>query len=257
MSWIRPRWVSSGRRAEIAFLAVLSDARIDDALAQARAADEDAFDALHVEPRLRSHDQGRFEEAIGGRVALYLAERSDEERREVERCRAYAVVEARLDDAPHADVLRAALETLRALAIDDDLVLAIDRTTGRIHGPDELRALDPARPFDPGEHIVVVREAEPRRPGVGRLVRSRGLGKLARPDVGAHDAGHDDALAERVRSVAEELALGRTLTVGERLALPRPAIVTARADDGLADAPPDAAPLYELREVPRLTLVRP
>jgi hypothetical protein len=234
-------------------VALLSDARIDDALEAARASDEDAWSRLHVEPRLRANDGGWLDEALGGRVAQYLAARSSSERYDVERCRAYVVVEARLPDAPHADVLRAALSTLQALADDDDLVLAIDRATARIHAPDELRALDGGRPFDPAEHLVIVREAEERRPGAGRWVRSRGLTKLARPDVGARAERPDDALAELVRGVAEELALGRVLRPGERV---EGRTVIARSDDGLAEAPPDEAPLYELRAAPRLALVR-
>jgi hypothetical protein len=255
MKWPRPQFgAPSVRRTELAFVALLSDARIDDALEAARVADEGAFARLHVELRLRANDGGWLDEALGGRVAQYLAARSSSERYDVERCRAYAVVEARLPDEPHADVLRAALATLQALAADDDLVLAVDRATARIHAPDELIALDPRRPFDPAEHLVIVREAEERRPGTGRWVRSRGLSKLARPDVGARAADRpDDALAELVRGVAEELAAGRVLSPGERV---EGRTVIARSDDGLADAPPDEAPLYELRAAPRLALVR-
>jgi hypothetical protein len=252
-SWVRPRFSPSERRAELAFVAVLSDARIDDALEAARAGDPEAFERLHVELRLRANDGGRYEEALGGRVAQYLAARSDDERHEVERARAYAVVEARHADAPDADALRAALAILRALAADDDLVLAIDRSTARLQSPDELLALDPARPFDPAEHLVVVREAEERKPGAGRLVRSRGLGKFARPDVAARAVRPDDDLADLVRALAEELALGRVIAPQERIGS---RVLTPRTDDGLADAPADQAPLYELRDPPRLSLVR-
>ena len=161
------------------------------------------------------------------------------------------VVDAEHADEPSLAVLEAALATVQALATEGNLLFAIDQLTARWWTPDALSALPPDRPFDLDEHAQIVAEAAERAPGVGHVTRSRGLGKFARPDVGAR-APRKDAplLAEIVRDTARLLAHGERLLPGDLLRVPNlpPLTLVPRTDDCLHDAPASSAPLYELRD---------
>jgi hypothetical protein len=227
------------RAARLRFLALLDGPDIAEAEARARAAfpDEDAWQALEVTERARAIDGGRFDEAVGGRAAHALDRRSPHERWLVERCQRYATIEARLPDEATASVLQAAEALLHALAVEGDLVLALDLSTAEWRDPDEVRARPAARPFVPDEHFVIVVEAVERGPGVGHLVRSRGLDKFARPDVGAHaPKAEAEPLAERLRAWARRLVEGEAPPHGGR----------PLGDDGIAPAAPDEAALWKL-----------
>ena len=65
--WIRERFTTpSERRARVAFVALLDDPRIDDALDRAREqiGDERLFDRLTVDLLVRANDGGRLDEAL-------------------------------------------------------------------------------------------------------------------------------------------------------------------------------------------------
>jgi hypothetical protein len=251
--WTRPGFSPTARRARVRFWALLDGARIDDALERARTeSDARAWDALDVTVRPRASDGGRLDSALEGRPRMTLEARSDHERHAAERALRYAEVSAEHADAPTHEVLRAALGLQRALAEEGDLVLALDGATARWWSPDELVALAPDRPFVLDEHVQVVVEAVERRPGVGHLVRSRGLAKMARPDVGARVPRRDaERVSELVRDVARLLADGAVLVGGDRLRVPDlpPITFLSRTEDALADAPSADAPLYELRDL--------
>lgn len=253
--WIRPAWVRGARRARLETWALLDGARIDDALERARAEvdDDAAWDALEVTVRARATDGGRLDAALAGRPLMTLESRSEHERVEVARCQRYVELAASPADSPSLIVLQAQLAVVGALAAEGDLTLALDAPTARWWSPDELAALGPAsRPFALDEHVQVVIESVERRPGVGHLVRSRGLDKFARADVGGRAPRRDaERIAELVRDVARMLAEGAELRPGDRLRVPDlpPLTIAPRADDALSDAPADSAPLYELRDL--------
>lgn len=253
--WIRSAHAPTARRARVEFWALLDGARIDDALERARAevGSGAAWDALEVAVRARATDGGRLDAALAGRAAMTLESRSEHERSDVARCQRYAEVSALIADPPSLLVLQAALALLSALAAEGDLTLALDGATARWWSPDELAALGPpSRPFALDEHVQVVVEAVERRPGAGHLVRSRGLAKFARPDVGARGPRKDaERISELLRDVARMLADGAPLRPGDRLSVPDlpPLTFVPRSDDALADAPADGAPLYELRDL--------
>jgi hypothetical protein len=252
--WIRERFSKpSGRPAYFGFVALLDDPRIDDALERARdeVGDPRLYDRLTVDLVVRANDGGRLDEALSGRGAFGLEARDEHERHEIARCPKYVVIEARLADSRSLALLEAALATLRALATEGNLLFAVDQVTARWWTPAELAALPPDRPFDLDEHAQVVVEAVERAPGVGHLVRSRGLGKLARPDVGARAPRRDASLlAEIVRDLARLLAHGEQPAPGDLLRVPNlpPLTLVPRTDDCLHDAPAASAPLYELRD---------
>jgi hypothetical protein len=252
--WTRTAHRPTRRRARLSFVALLDGARIDAALDRARdeLGDARAWDALDVQVRARATDGGRLDAALDGRPRMTLASRPEHERSDVDRAQRYATIEADLADPPILTVLCGALAILRALADEGDLVLACDLATARWWAPDELAALAPDRPFELDEHVQVVVEAVERRPGVGHLVRSRGLGKFARPDVGGRGPRRDaERLSEVLRDVARVLADGAALEPGARVELRAlgPCTFVPRPDDALGDAPADEAPLYELRDL--------
>ncbi len=236
--WTRPDFRPSGRRARIELVAVLDGARVEDALERARAeAGGAAFDALDVDVCARATDGGRLAELLAGRAGMTLAARDEAERHDVERSQWYARVTADVPDAA---------------ALEGDLVLAVCAATARWWTPDELRALAPDRAFSLDEHVQLVVEAVERRPGAGHVVRSRGLGKLARPDVGARVPRRDaERVCELLRDVARLAADGAVLAPGDTLRAGElgPFTFVPRTDDALADAPAADAPLYELRDL--------
>jgi hypothetical protein len=253
--WIRPALPAdrsiSRRTARIELVALLTGPRVDGAIERAReeVPDEAAWEPLEVTVRSRTTDGGWLDGQLAGRAGLGLGARDEHDRREVDRCRRYATVEATLPDPATLDALQAALVLLVALAQEGDLLLAVDGATGRWWSPGELMALDPERPFDLDEHVRVVVEAVERAPGVGHLARSRGLAKFARPDVAARGPRKDaERLGDLLRDLARLLAAGEVLCPGDRVRAPDlpPLTLVPRSDDALVAAPPDEAPLYEL-----------
>lgn len=211
-----------------------------------------AWQRLDVDVRARGSDQQRLEEALAGRARLALAARDPHEQREVERCQRYVTIAAELADPAELAVLQAALALLRGLAAEADLLLAVDRSTARWWTPAELLALTPGRSLELDEHLQLVVEAVERSPGAGHLVRSRGLDKFARPDVGGRVPRRDaERISELLRELAGLLIEGELLQPGDRLHAPDlpPLTLIPRSDDCLSDAPPDEAPLYELRDL--------
>ena len=201
---------------------------------------------------VRGNDGGRFDEALAGRAAMYLEGRDPHEQHEVARCQKYALIEADTPDPADLRVLGAAVATVRALAREGNLLLALDRVTARWWSPAELHALAVDRPFDVDEHAQVVVEAIERTPGAGHLVRSRGLEKFARPDVGGRAPRREtSSISELVRDVARLLAEGHEVHPGDRLRVPDlpPLTLVPRTEDCLQDAPAASAPLYELRDL--------
>lgn len=252
--WLRPRFRPSERRARLGFFGFLKGPRIEDALARARdqVPDPAAWDALEIAVRSRGVDQGRLAEALAGRAGWQLELRAHHERHEAERCSRYVAIETVLPDPPTLSVLQAALAVLCALAVEQDLVLALDGSIGRWWSPAELAALDSERPFDLDEHVGVFVESVERKPGVGHLTRTRGLGKFARPDVcGRAPRRQAEWLSELLRDLARLLAEGEVVLPGDRLhvASVPPVTLIPRSENCLEDAPPAEAPLYELRDL--------
>ncbi|MSP63297.1 MAG: hypothetical protein EXR72_23730 [Myxococcales bacterium] len=253
--WERSRWGTPMRRpARIELYALLLGPRIDGALERARTLvpDDAAWDALEIDVRARATDVGRLDEALSGRAALALESCDEHTRREVATCARYATIAATLPDPSSLEVLQAAHALLSALAREDDLLLAVDRSTARLWTPPELSALRDGRGFDLDEHVRVVVEAVERRPGAGHIVRSRGLVKFARPDVAARVPRRDsERVSEIVRDVARLLADGELLSPGDRVSLEGAPSLTLipRRDDCQDDDAPDTAPLFELRDL--------
>jgi hypothetical protein len=252
---VRPRHRPAPRAARIGFLALLSGGgRIDGALERARLEMhvDAAWERLDIDVRARASDQHALDNALAGRAHLALAGRDPHEQREVERCQRYVTITAELPDSAELLVLQAALALLRALAAEQELLLALDRSSARWWAPAELLALAAGRALDLDEHVQLVVEAVERRPGVGHLVRSRGLEKLARPDVGGRVPRRDaERIAELLRDLARLLLEGEILEPGDRLLTPElpPLTLVPRTDDCLSPASPDEAPLYELRDL--------
>ena len=262
--WIRPRHPlaatpdalrpARGRLAEVHFIALLDGARIDGALERAREeiAREPIWNALEIDVRARAIDGGRLDEVLAGRAGMTLSRLPEHERWEIDRCQWYASIAATAADPPALDVLQAAIHVLAVLADEDDLLIALDRATARWTSPAALLSLPPERRFSLDEHVDVVAEAVERRPGAGHVVRSRGLPKLARPDVCARVPRRDaERVSEIIRDLARLLADGDTLLPGDRVSIPGlpPLTLIPRTDDALSDAPKDTAPLYELRDL--------
>ncbi len=211
-----------------------------------------AWQRLDVDVRTRGSDQQRLEEALAGRARLTLAARDPHQQREVERCQRYVTIAAELADPAALAVLQAALALLRGLAAEEDLLIAVDSSTARWWTPAELLALAPGRSLDLDEHVQLVVEAVERSPGAGHLVRSRGLDKFARPDVGGRVPRRQaEPISELLRELAWLLIEGEVLQPRDRLLAPElpPLTLIPRSDDCLNDAPPDQAPLYELRDL--------
>jgi hypothetical protein len=254
VAWQRPRHVASARSACLEIFALLpGNARIDDALERAtEEVGEAAMSLLEIDLCARATDGGRLAEALAGRAAHSLAARDEHDRREVDRAARYVLIAATIPDPGELAHLRAATAMLRALALEDDLLLGLDAATARWWSPEELRALSPARPFSLDEHTQMVVEAVERRPGAGHLVRSRGLPKLARPDVAARvPRASAERVSDLLRDLAALLADGEPVHPGDRLNAPSlpPLTLIPRSDDCLHDAPAETAPLYELRDL--------
>ena len=265
--WQRPRFTPPGgpRPARLGFIALLETPKIDAALDAAReafsatdaATDSDpdasaAWDALEIDIRARAADGGRLGDILAGRAGMTLAQLSEAAQHDIARATRYVTISATHPDPAALHVLQAALACARALADEGDLTAWLDVSTARWWLPDELGALDPQRRFELDEHIQIVVEAAERRPGHGHVVRSRGLDKLARPDVAARAPRRDaPLLSEVVRDLARLLAEGVLIEPGDKLTvrdLP-PLTVVAVGPDTLAPAPAASAPVFELRDV--------
>jgi len=233
------------RRRRFEFIALLTTPHIDDAI-------EDAgghAGELEIEVRARAADAGRLATLLAGRAGHGLAALPDDAQHAIAAAGRYASITADLPDGADLSALRRATAIARALAEADDLVAWLDVATARWWLPAELSALAPERPFDLDEHVQVVVESVERRPGHGHVVRSRGLPKLARPDVCARAPRREaELVSEVVRDVARLLAEGAEAVPGERLAvrgLP-PVALMPRSDGALDQAPAASAPLVEI-----------
>ncbi len=246
------------RRARLDYLALLDSADIDEPLAHARSlGDEAAWAQLEVSVRMRATDGGRFDEAVGGRPGLALDAMEPWARHQIARCQRYASISALADETLGRPLVQAVETLLMALAEAGELDWALDQSSASWRTRDQLLA-QKQRPFLVDDHFVVVVEAVERAPGVGHLVRTRGLQKFARPDVGMRAPRKDsEETADWVRQVARAGALGEPFAIGRRLTIPSlPSLALwPRSDDCLSPAPPDEAPLYELRQG-GLSLVR-
>jgi hypothetical protein len=249
----RPRYRGLPRRAELRFIVLLSDPHVDDALkdARARIADEAVANALTIDLRSRSTDQGRLDEALGGRARFAVEALPAGERAQLARASRYLWCEASPADPPTHELLEAVMVTLRAVAEADCLLAALDETTARLWTPDALVALPADRLCALDEHVRVGVEVSERRAGVGHLLRTYGLTKFARPDVGARGPrGEIERLGELLHGLAELLYQGEPIELGDRVSLPGlpPLTPVPRSADCLEDAPADRAALYELRD---------
>jgi hypothetical protein len=251
---VRPRHRRQPRRAELRFVALLADPDVEDALedARARVADDELTAALTIELRSRGTDQGRLEEVLRGRARFSVEALSAGDRAELDRATRYLSFAASPADPPTHQLLEALMVTLRALTDAGCLLTAVDESTARLWAPAGLLALPADRLCALDEHVRVGVEVTERRAGAGHLLRTYGLAKFARPDVGARGARADvERLSELVHGLAELLYDGEPIEPGDRLSLPglTPLTPVPRSADCLSDAPVDSAPLYELRDV--------
>ncbi|MCC6994786.1 MAG: hypothetical protein IT370_09270 [Deltaproteobacteria bacterium] len=263
LPWQRPRFTPPGgpRPARLGFIALLETPKIDAALDAAREACSGqgsdpaasaAWDSLEIDVRARAADGGRLGDILAGRAGMTLAQLSEAAQHDIARATRYVTISATHPDPAALHILQAALGCARALADEGDLIAWLDVSTARWWLPDEITALAPQRRFELDEHIQIVVEAAERRPGHGHVVRSRGLDKLARPDVAARAPRRDAALlSEVVRDLARLLAEGVLIEPGDKLTvrdLP-PLTVVAVGPDTLAPALAASAPVFELRDV--------
>jgi hypothetical protein len=250
----RSRHQRQPRRAELRFVAILAEPDVEEALADARAriADDDLTTALTIDLRSRGTDQGRLEQVLLGRARFSVEALSAGERAELERATRYLSLEASFPDPPTHALLEASMVTLRALAEAGCLLTAVDESTARLWAPAALLALPADRLCALDEHVRVGVEVTERRVGAGHLLRTYGLAKFARPEVGARGARADvERLSELVHGLSDLLYDGEPIEPGDRLSLPglTPLTPVPRTADCLSDAPADSAPLYELRDV--------
>jgi hypothetical protein len=225
------------RLARLHYLAILDTDEIDEA----------REDELEVTMRMRATDGGRFDELVSGRALLSVQEMPSWAEHEIGRCQRYATIEAAVDPARASPLLRAAETLFCGWAAERDLTWLLDVQTATWRAAD---AVVP-RAFSVEDHFLVAVEAIERAPFVGHLVRTRGLAKFGRPDIGMRGPrSESEKLAEWVRAVGKRGAEGDPFAVGRRLSIPGlpPLALYPRTEDCLSPAPPDDAPLYELRE---------
>src|SRR5262249_25715089 len=135
--------------------------------------------ALEVAVRMRATDGGRFDEALSGRSGLAVESMAPWVQHEIARCQRYATLEALVTHTEARAVLQSADALLAALAQDGDLTWSLDLGTCTLLPANEVAE----RAFSVEHHFLVVVESVERAPGVGHLVRSRGLTQFGRPDV--------------------------------------------------------------------------
>ncbi len=227
---------------------------MQDSLDAAREAidDDDIWHKLDIQIHSRQTDLGRLDGLLAGRPSLGIESLGPHAQLEIDRASWYALIESELSDPPTMAVLQAAMATLSQLARENDLLFAFDAETAQWWTPEVLSALHLAIPFVPDDHVRVAVEAVERKPGVGHLVRSRGLAKFARPDLAARVPKRDaPILAEILHDLVRLLAEGETISAGDRVRLrDLPALtMIPRSEDALSDAPADSATLYELRDL--------
>lgn len=87
--------------------------------------------------------------------------------------------------------------------------VVLDAFALRFHTAAAVQAQDVAAPFDLEREVTVVFEKEPLAAQLGHVVHTRGLGKLARPDlVALVDPARAAATADVLRAIARQLADG-------------------------------------------------
>jgi hypothetical protein len=247
------------RPARLLHFALLDSADVEEPLERAHAlGDAAALAELEVTVRMRATDGGRFDEVMSGRAGLAISAMEPWARHAITRCQRYATLSAAAPDSSARALVQAAETVLFALAEAGELSFTLDASTAAWRTPDQILARPSTRPFVADDHFIVVVESIERAPGAGHLVRTRGLGKFGRPDVAMRAArGEAERAADWVRQVARRGAMGEPFLPGRRLSLPSlpPLALWPRTDDGLSPAPPDEAPIYELKEG-GLSLVR-
>ncbi len=97
--------------------------------------------------------------------------------------------------------------------------VVLDAYAIRFHRAAALAAEDPAAPFALEREVTVVFETEPAAAQLGHVVHTRGMGKLARPDlIALVDPARAKATAAVVSALARSMADGFMPTPGQRLA---------------------------------------
>jgi hypothetical protein len=99
--------------------------------------------------------------------------------------------------------------------------LVLDAFAIRFHPAERLLAEDVRAPLSVEREVAIVHEAEPELGKLGHVVHTRGLGKLARPDlVALVEPKAVKPTVALLRALAARLADGYMPTPGERPALP-------------------------------------
>lgn len=122
-------------------------------------------------------------------------------------------VRATIIDPPELSYLQAAWAVARWL-VARGATLVLDAFALRFHTAASLGAEDVRAPLSVAREISVVFETEPTAAKLGHVVHTRGLGKLARPDlIALVDPAEVGAASEVLRAVAQALADGFMPTV--------------------------------------------
>lgn len=117
-------------------------------------------------------------------------------------------VRATIIDPPELSYLQAAWAVPRWLVARGATVV-LDAFALRFHTAEALATEDVRAPLTVDREISVVFETEPTAARLGHVVHTRGLGKLARPDlIALVDPSEVQAAAEVVRALAQLLADG-------------------------------------------------
>lgn len=127
-------------------------------------------------------------------------------------------IDAQIVDPPDLGYLQAAWALARC-ACDTGAGAVLDAHALRWWSREALRSWKLEGPFDVDREITLVLETEP-EPGTGQLLHTRGMAKLARPDlvISVHDPSDRETLARALRELARRAATGVALEPDTRTA---------------------------------------
>ncbi|MCK6550778.1 hypothetical protein L6R52_33380 [Myxococcota bacterium] len=118
------------------------------------------------------------------------------------------LVRATIADPPDLTYLQAAWAIARWL-VARGATIVLDAYSITFHTAAKVKAQDPAGPFELARDVAIISEHEPSASRLGHVVHTRGLGKLARPDlIALVDPSRADEAADVLRALAGALADG-------------------------------------------------
>lgn len=118
------------------------------------------------------------------------------------------LVRATIADPPDLTYLQAAWALARWL-VARGATIVLDAFSITFHTAAKVAAQDPAGPFELTRDVAIISETEPSASRLGHVVHTRGLGKLARPDLIALVEPHRRGeAADVLRALASAMADG-------------------------------------------------